>query len=275
MARARNIKPGFFTHEQMAENSPLGRLLFIGLTTIADYKGELEWRPKRIKIQLLPYDECSIEELAINLDHSGFIRFYSDGDKIYLKIVNFEKHQNPHKNERDGGSEVPAFSEELRQLVDLQTLAIKSEKIAINPEQDGTAPALSLIPYPSSLIPHPDCSTRDSSPIASKPAKAKTRLPVDFELTDGRRAAALEYWKTKNRPDLHPAAEFEKFLANHQSRGTRMADWNAAWKTWYCNAVSFVPPPRTPPGNPPRQTGQARDFSQIDYSQGVDRNGSF
>ena len=112
MARARNIKPSFFTHDELAENTPLGRLLFIGLWTIADYKGELEWRPKRVKAQVLPYDDCDVDALAINLEESGFIRFYSVGGSNYVHIVNFGNHQNPHKHERDKGSVGPAMTDE-------------------------------------------------------------------------------------------------------------------------------------------------------------------
>ena len=56
MARARNIKPAFFTNEQVSENCPLGRLLFIGLWTMADYKGDLEWKEKTLKIGLLSFN---------------------------------------------------------------------------------------------------------------------------------------------------------------------------------------------------------------------------
>lgn len=49
MARARNIKPAFFMNDELAEIDPLGRLLFIGLWTIADREGRLEDRPARHK----------------------------------------------------------------------------------------------------------------------------------------------------------------------------------------------------------------------------------
>jgi len=48
MARSRNIKPGFFRNEMLAECSPLARLLFAGLWCLADRFGRLEDRPKRI-----------------------------------------------------------------------------------------------------------------------------------------------------------------------------------------------------------------------------------
>ena len=89
MARARNIKPAFFTNENLAELTALERLAFIGMWTIADFKGCIEFRPKRLKIQLLPYDECDFEIITINLDKSGFIRNYSVQGQRYIKIINF------------------------------------------------------------------------------------------------------------------------------------------------------------------------------------------
>ena len=127
MARARNIKPAFFTSEQLADSCPLGRLLFIGMWTLADFKGDFEWKARTIKIQILPWDDCDINQLAINLDKSGLVRFYSDGDKVFVNIPNFEKHQNPHKNERDKGSDIPVYSESMRQAIDLQGLTINRD----------------------------------------------------------------------------------------------------------------------------------------------------
>jgi len=148
MARARNIKPAFFDNDELAELEPLGRLLFIGLWTLADYKGDLEWRDKRIKKQLLAYDDCNISELAINLDKSGFIRFYSDGDKTYLNVSNFSKHQNPHKNERDKGSDIPELTDSMRQAIDLNTLTINRDLSGLkrNGSDSHRADSLNLIP---------------------------------------------------------------------------------------------------------------------------------
>ncbi len=155
MARARNIKPAFFDNDELAEIPALGRLLFIGLWTLCDYKGNLEWREKRIKKQLLAYDNCDVNKLAINLDKSGFIRFYSEQDKIFVNIVNFNKHQNPHKNERDKGSDIPKWSEEASQLIDLTTLTINRDLSGLKRSDSTSNPADSLILIPDSptLIP--------------------------------------------------------------------------------------------------------------------------
>jgi len=54
VARARNIKPGFFKNDQLAECHPLARLLFAGLWCEADRAGRLKDRPKRLKVECLP-----------------------------------------------------------------------------------------------------------------------------------------------------------------------------------------------------------------------------
>lgn len=182
MARARNIKPAFFTNEQVSDNCPLGRLLFIGLWTMADYKGDLEWKEKTLKIQILPWDECSVKELAINLDKSGLIRFYSDGVKTYINIPNFEKHQNPHKNERDKGSEIPVFTNEGRQLIDFKGLTINRDLSGLKRNDSHSDRADSLLLIPDSPILNPDCVKPESRQVAQqdKPAKKSKAVKPDL-----------------------------------------------------------------------------------------------
>lgn len=106
MARARNIKPGFFTNDELGEVSPLGRLLFIGLWCVADRAGRLVDRPKKIKAELLPYDDCNADELLEELELHGFITRYGDDKNKFIQVTNFCKHQNPHVKEQE--SEIPA-----------------------------------------------------------------------------------------------------------------------------------------------------------------------
>lgn len=78
----------------------------------------------------------------------------------------------------------------------------------------------------------------------------QTALPKDFELTYELIAAATKYWQSKGRSDLDPVDAFERFKTYHASKGSMMADWSAAWRTWYSNAVNFNKPHITPPTNP-------------------------
>lgn len=106
MARSRNIKPGFFKNELLPDISFQGRLLFIGLWTIADKSGRLEYRPRKIKGELFPYEECPVETIINDLERLDFIQVYEVNNNKYIQIVNFNKHQNPHVREAD--STIPA-----------------------------------------------------------------------------------------------------------------------------------------------------------------------
>jgi hypothetical protein len=188
MARARNIKPAFFLNTELSENTPLERLAFIGMWTIADFKGCISFNPKKIKAQILPYDDCNMETIAINLDKSGFISIYSVQGKRYLKIINFEKHQNPHKNEREAGSELPDIDENDNSFNDLSN-------IQINPDKNGTARADSLIPLTDSLnadslIPEPLIPSLVAS--LDKPAKPTKVKPEKNEILQ---AACRRTWQ--------------------------------------------------------------------------------
>lgn len=111
--RARNIKPGFYRDEDLADLPLLARFLFPGLWLLADCEGRLEDRPKRIKAELLPYDDDvsigTVHDCLQKLADGGFIRRYEAEQSRYIEVINFKKHQNPHKKEREAGSQIPPF----------------------------------------------------------------------------------------------------------------------------------------------------------------------
>jgi hypothetical protein len=103
MARMRTLKPSFFLNEDLGKLSPLHRLLFQGLWCHADREGKLEDRPHRLKAQILPYDDCDVDQMLMDLsstsDGPQMIRRYtSDGQHLIL-ISNFKKHQRPSPRE--------------------------------------------------------------------------------------------------------------------------------------------------------------------------------
>lgn len=176
MARSRNIKPGFFTNDELAECHPLGRLLFAGLWTIADKEGRLDDRPKKIKAMLLPFDEADCDALLQQLnDHKFIIRYRVNGE-CYIQISNWKKHQNPHCKE--AASEIPApvendkstGQEQCKEDAEEEKKGSESPQDVENkgaPEMHGTSmvqepvenslnPADSLNLIPDSLNPDPD-----------------------------------------------------------------------------------------------------------------------
>lgn len=103
MARTRYIKPSFFVNDELAELPPLYRIFFIGLWTQADRNGYLEYKPKRLKVEILPYDEVCIETILQKLHQLKFIEVYESFGQKYIHICNFTKHQHPHKDEKTKG----------------------------------------------------------------------------------------------------------------------------------------------------------------------------
>ncbi len=137
VARARNIKPSFFTNEVLVELPFEARLLFIGLWTLADREGRLEDRPKRIKMSLFPADDLNIDKLLSGLSEKGFIQRYEINDNKYIQILSFAKHQNPHVKE--SASTIPAPCEHHTEQMHTQ-------------DENGASHADSLIPDSPSPI---------------------------------------------------------------------------------------------------------------------------
>ena len=148
--RSRNIKPGFFKNEILAECDPLARVLFAGLWCMADREGRLEYRPKRIKAEILPYDDCKIDVLLNQLLQNGFIIVYSIDGANYLSIPTFTEHQNC--NIKEAASIIPA------------------------PNEHG-ASMVQKLPLTEYLLPH----TSYPTPLTTKPRFVKPANPDGFE----------------------------------------------------------------------------------------------
>jgi hypothetical protein len=100
MPRARNIKPGFFVNDELCELPALTRLLFVGLWCMADKCGRLLDRPKRIRLEILPADDCDVDAMLWELQRRGFIvRYECDGQSL-IEVYNWLKHQRPHHTEK-------------------------------------------------------------------------------------------------------------------------------------------------------------------------------
>lgn len=261
MARARNIKPSFFTNDELSELEPLARLLFIGIWTIADFKGCLEYKPKRIKVQLLPYDDCDIEKLTINLDKSGFISIYSVQGQLYVKVLNFDKHQNPHKNEREKGSDIPdidiadfLFCEKSNKVNDLENIEINLDKNGTDHDRNETDRADSFNLIPSILNPDSfNTDSRNHETFVSSSDKPKRfcfktsllNLNCDAKLVD----AFMAVRKTKKATNTEKA--FELFIKKCNQSDLTLnqileicieRDWKGFDVTWLKNQNTFNQP---------------------------------
>ncbi|HOJ03308.1 MAG TPA: HNH endonuclease [Bacteroidota bacterium] len=111
MPRIRTVKPDFFRHEllqELEEKHPAAypMLTFIGLWTVADREGRFEYRPRRLKLDVLPFLTFDMDATLQLLAAHGFIEVYEIEEYTYARIVNWERHQLVGRDEPP--SEIPS-----------------------------------------------------------------------------------------------------------------------------------------------------------------------
>jgi hypothetical protein len=105
MSRIRNVKPEFFTHEglQDLELENAGKypmFVFEGLWGQCDRNGAFEWKPRTLKLHILPFLPFEMDKTLDILAAAGYIEKYTANGKDYGIIRSFPKHQSICEKER-------------------------------------------------------------------------------------------------------------------------------------------------------------------------------
>lgn len=98
MARIRTIKPDFFRHEGLQDlerDNPGSHVMltFAGLWTLCDKAGRFEWKPRTIKLDVLPFLDFDMGKTLALLERFTYVRRYEVDGKTYGVIPSFEEHQ--------------------------------------------------------------------------------------------------------------------------------------------------------------------------------------
>ena len=248
MARARNIKPGFFENEDLADCGLEAMLLFAGLWTLADREGRLEDRPRRIKAKLFAYFDLDVDAALDALAARGFVQRYTCDESPYIQVTNFGKHQSPHIKETP--STIPAPG---------QTGASTGQ----DETSIGAAPPDSLIPDSQNAeslkpeLPAGESARARATPSLSGhnlrtfvPHAGMTQMPEDWEPSDEDRAFARQNGMS-GREIAHNAV---KCRAHYRSHGEWRENWSEAWRLWVLREIEGGPgAPRLPPLPPEDQ----------------------
>lgn len=139
LMRIRTIKPDFYSDEDLCELPALTRILFTGLWGLADREGRLEYRPKFIKVKVLPYDEADISVMLESLRSCGFIQIYEVSGREYVQIISFRKHQRIMGKESETESELPSPPPERRASKKREKSGNTGENSGINGEAPENA----------------------------------------------------------------------------------------------------------------------------------------
>ena len=211
MARSRNIKPGLFKNEILGEADPLLTILFVGLWGLADKEGRLEDRPKRIKAEIFPYRELpNFNGYLTELARLGFIDRYQAEKHTIIQILNFTKHQSPHKTERPSDLPAKPAGAGVTDLAPLNNETVTEEAALI----------------PDSLLLIPDSLRKDTTNIYNSEGASNFKRPTIDEIGGAMKLAGYN--------DLDP----ELFFAHYESLGWKTAtgaeieDWRSRLTVW-------------------------------------------
>ena len=235
MARIRTIKPEFFTSEDIISLSPLARLLFQACWCEADREGRMEWKPNTMKFRYFPGDNCDINAVADEVVQRGLVELYEVSGRKYAFIPTFSRHQ--HINPRESVSVLPSPDQDLtrgdasrrvKSRIDAQVGREGKGKEG----KEGSNPPLSPLPE------IPEQPLLEPAPVALRAPKTKPRSQIPANWRPNEAGISLA-----EACGLDLVRTMQRFTAHHQAKGSLMADWQAAWRTW-CTS-----PYNTPSGN--------------------------
>lgn len=240
--RARNIKPGFYKNEDLAECSVWARLLAPGLWMMADREGRLEDRPKRIKGEIFPYDNVDVELLLQELDRWGHIKRYEVAGERYVQILTFLDHQKPHVREKD--SIIPPYQ--------AAETAPRQQQECHNTEEipnqgDGEAQPRHCQARPESLNPESlndeslslrsrGGASQNEAALPEPPRKEKkssrgTRLDPDWDLPIPWGEWAEKQGMTQDAI-IRECDKFKDWWLAKSGKDATKTDWFATWRNW-------------------------------------------
>jgi len=98
MGRIRTVKSSFFTHEllnDLEERFPELKIMLVyqGLWGQCDNRGVFRWKPRSLKLEILPFVNYDIDKALEKLLENGFVIRYPIGEEEYGRVLTFNLHQ--------------------------------------------------------------------------------------------------------------------------------------------------------------------------------------
>lgn len=265
MARIRTIKPEFFRHEglQDLEEANPGchvMLVFAALWGHCDKLGRFEWKPRTLKLDILPFLSFDIAETLAILEGAGMLTHYVSGGKEYGEVANFSKHQRitgteATEPEKHPGPTAENTLESTRKHRgnSLETTENQSgNSLEIRKGREGKGKevrslrslAQSNPPIPElkdeNQIPHTDEESEGGGDSSKKLRTGSgIRRKVGWPFGDSPLPDDYRQFAVVRLPDLDHDAMWEQFRSYAQANGKTYLDWSAAWRTWVLNAPRF------------------------------------
>jgi hypothetical protein len=95
--RIRSCHPEQWTDDAFVQCTALARLLALGLRNVSDDNGIFEWNPYKLKVRLLPADNCDINALLGELEQTKQVMRFTAEGRDFGMIRSFQRFQRPKK----------------------------------------------------------------------------------------------------------------------------------------------------------------------------------
>lgn len=228
MPRIRSVKPEFFRHEKLQALGPLSMLIFEGLWTQCDKAGRFPWRPRSLKLDILPFIDFDMEKELLRLADGDFVQKYEVKGEFFGVIPTFGEHQRVSGKEAQEPAKYPDPN------------PVKSRKSRkLTGEAPEKQPGSDWEPKTTSPGSNGAPCIRNGVQEGNGVGASRFTPPSLDEIRD-------YCSERKNRVDP------EKFHAHYESNGWRvgkvpMRKWKAAVVSWERNSNGFSPKEKSTP----------------------------
>lgn len=253
MARIRTIKPEFFRHEalqdlEIANPGMYPLMVFAGLWGHCDSKGRFEWKPRMLKLDILPFLPFDMAATLEILERAGMLLRYSVNGKDYGEVPTFEKHQRLSGKELTEGEKFPPHEHKATGKQQGSVREIPESQEGKGREEEGkgiNTPVLSLPADDVLAVTETNSTPQITCPAADLVAiyhEAMPNNPRCKVLNAARKGAIRARWKE--------AAGLPDKPFGYSSRAEGMAAWKAFFQV--CAESDFLTGKSQPrPGHPP------------------------
>jgi hypothetical protein len=235
MSRIRSVHPEQWVDDQFVTSSPLARLVAIGVRNFADDNGVFVWNPIKLKMLILPADNCDMASLLDELSSTRQIVSYDVDGTQYGIIRNFLKYQSPKKPR----AYYPLPSVPLGKGFPTSSEQVPNQYGKPSAEGEGEGKGVSPIsPYEGDR--------------GKKPKYAFERKVVRLTKED------LDGWRTSYRNIANIEALLESRDAWLSENPGRQKNWFASTSTWLANKDAEAAANAPSPPDPDRETRKAQ-----------------
>lgn len=246
MARIRSIKPEFWTSEQIADCSPIARLLFIGIWSFSDDQGVHPANVKRLKMEVFPGDSITADEIAELVDElitGGLLTMYSVDGVQYWRVTGWhhQKIDQPTYKYPDESGKIPNSPPRRRtfgeQSASVQPMFTPGEEGKGEEGKGEDDISLSGTKVPN--CPHSKIIELYNQHLASNGLP----VPINASLWEGsaRQASLLARWK--ENPDRQNVDWWERFFLYVQKSDFLMGRTDKPFKIdaeWLFKKANFI-----------------------------------